>query len=45
VTSQPDGTTRTYNLRVQSRNVKLGLGMIEARSISAVVNPFGTPAA
>lgn len=43
VTSQPDGTTRTYHLRVQSRNVKLGSGVIDQRSISAVVNPFGTP--
>jgi hypothetical protein len=27
----------------RSRNVKPGLGLIEERTISAVVNPFGTP--
>ena len=43
VTSQPDGTTRTYNLRLQSRNVKLGFAVVDHRAIAAVVNPFGTP--
>lgn len=43
VTSQPDGTSVTYNLKLRSRNVKLGLAVVEQRAISAVVNPFGTP--
>ena len=43
VTSQPDGTTVTYNLKLRSRNVKLGFAVVDERSMSAVVNPFGTP--
>lgn len=43
VTSQADGTTVTYHLKLRSRNVKLGFALVEQRAISAVVNPFGTP--